>query len=122
MPCRSNVMGRQMKQEDRRAAIAAYKERKSVAGIYAVRCADTGEIWVGQTPDVDAVQNRIWFSARTGGNPCAGLQRAWSAYGAGSFSFEVVERLKPEDSAYIRNAQLKERVAHWCTVLSAQAI
>jgi hypothetical protein len=111
-----------MKPEDRRAAIAAYKERKAVAGIYAVRCAATGEVWVGQTPDVDAVQNRIWFSARMGSNPCAGLQRAWTTHGAETISFEVVERLKPEDSAYLRTAMLKERVMHWRAALGAQAI
>jgi hypothetical protein len=111
-----------MKPEDRRAAIAAYKERKAVAGIYAVRCTATGEVWVGQTPDVDAVQNRIWFSARMGTNPCASLQRAWTTHGAATISFEVVERLKPEDLAYLRNALLKERVTHWRAVLDAQAI
>lgn len=111
-----------MHREDRKAAVAAYKERKAVAGIYAVRCAATGEIWVGQTPDVDAVQNRIWFSARMGSDPCAGLQRAWNAHGATAITFEVLERLKAEDSAYIRNAQLKERAAHWRTALNADTI
>lgn len=111
-----------MKREDRKAAIVAYKERKAVAGIYAVRCAATGEVWVGQTPDVDAVQNRIWFSARMGSNPCASLQRAWNAHGRAAISFEVLEQLKEEDSAYVRNALLKERATHWRGILGAQAI
>jgi hypothetical protein len=41
------------KGEDRKAAIAAYKERKSVAGIYVIRCAASGEAWVGQAPNLD---------------------------------------------------------------------
>ena len=49
---------------DRKAAVAAYKERKAIPGIYAVRCAATGQAWVGQTPDLTTVRNRIWFSLR----------------------------------------------------------
>ena len=33
---------------DRKAAIAAYKERKTIAGVFVVRCAASGEAWVGQ--------------------------------------------------------------------------
>jgi hypothetical protein len=51
-----------MTMNDRRAAKAAYTERKSVAGIYAVRCLPTGQVWVGATPNLDAIQNRIWLS------------------------------------------------------------
>ena len=48
-----------MKIDDRKAAIAAYKKRKSAAGIYAVRCAPTGESWIGQTLNLETIQNRI---------------------------------------------------------------
>ncbi|MET4040164.1 hypothetical protein ABIC03_001849 [Bradyrhizobium sp. RT6a] len=44
---------------DRKAAIAAHKERKTVAGVYVVRCAASGEAWVGQAPNLDTIQNRI---------------------------------------------------------------
>jgi hypothetical protein len=37
---------------DRKAAIAAYKERKTVAGIYVIRCAASGGAWVGQAPNL----------------------------------------------------------------------
>ena len=56
-----------MKIDDRKAAIAAYKKRKSAAGIYAVRCAPTGQTWIGQTLNLETIQNRIWFSLRAGG-------------------------------------------------------
>src|SRR5262249_18716115 len=38
--------GAVMDREDRRAAIAAYKERKPAWGVYAVICTATGEVWV----------------------------------------------------------------------------
>ncbi len=57
-----------MKPKDRRAARAASKEKKSVAGIFALRCLATGAVWVGATPDVDKIWNRL-------------LQAAWNAHG-----------------------------------------
>ena len=111
-----------MKGGDRKAAIEAYKERKKLAGIYAVRCAVSGEIWVGQSSNLETVQNRIWFTLRLGNDPREGLQKAWREHGAANFTFEVLERLADEESSYIRNAVLTERVAHRRSTLHAQAI
>ena len=49
---------------DRKAAIAAYKERKTIAGIFVIRCKASPQAWVGQTPNLEKVQNRIWFTLR----------------------------------------------------------
>ena len=106
----------------RKTAIAAYKERKSVAGIFAIRCAATSETWVGQTPDLDKIQNRIWFTLRQGGHPCRSLQAAWTAHAADSFAFEACERLEAEESPYVRDALLKERALHWRTEFGAEAV
>ncbi|MBI5263079.1 MAG: GIY-YIG nuclease family protein [Bradyrhizobium sp.] len=107
---------------DRKAAIAAYKERKTVAGIYAVRCAASGEVWVGQAPDIEKIQNRIWFSLRHGSHTCRSLQAAWRTQGPDGLKFEECERLEDEESSYVRNALLKERMRHWQSVLTAEAI
>ena len=106
----------------RRAAIAAYKERKSVAGIFAIRCTATSQTWVGQTPDLDKIQNRIWFTLRQGSHPCRSLQAAWTAHGPDSLTFGECERLEEEETAYIRAALLKERVLHWRKELGAEAV
>lgn len=111
-----------MKGEDKKAMITAYKERKSVVGIYLVRCCVSGEVWVGQSPNLDSIQNRIWFTLRLGSNPHPDLQKAWRDHGAENFTFEVVERLADDESSYVRNALLKKRVAHWQSMFHAQAI
>lgn len=111
-----------MKSEDKKAAVSAYKERKSVAGIYVVRCVPSGQLWVGQAPNVDTVQNRLWFSLRSGGDPHRDVQRAWTRHGPDSFTFETLERLADEDLPYVRQAQLKARLVHWRTMLEAGAI
>ena len=107
---------------DRKAAIAAYKERKTFGGIYVVRCAVSGDVWVGQAPNLETIQNRIWFTLRQGGHPCRSLQAAWNAHGEAGLTFAECERLKDEESTYVRNALLKERVQHWRTELKAVAI
>ena len=102
-----------MKIEDRKAAIAAYKKRKSTAGIFAIRCGASGQLWVGQTLNLETIQNRIWFSLRAGSHSNVELQGAWSAHGGDDFKFEPLERLKDEESAYVRDALLKERFIHY---------
>jgi hypothetical protein len=108
---------------DRKSAIAAYKERKAVAGIYAVRCAASGEVWVGQSADLAKIQNRVWFTLRQGGHPCRSLQAAWNTHGEAGLTLGECERLdEEEDAAYVKNALLRERLAHWQAELKAEAI
>src|SRR5664279_3622950 len=109
---------RPMNSDDRKAAIAAFKKRKSAAGIYAVRCAASGEAWIGQTLNLETIQNRIWFSLRAGGHSNRELQRAWTAHGADAFVFEPLEQLKDEELPYVRDALLKERFVHWRSMLN----
>ncbi|HEY5208233.1 MAG TPA: GIY-YIG nuclease family protein [Stellaceae bacterium] len=111
-----------MKGAERKAAIAAYKEKKTVAGIFAVRCAASGQIWVGKAPDLSTMQNRIWFTLRQGNHPDAGLQRAWNGHGADNFAYEEVEALAEEETGYLREAALKSRLAHWQAALGAAII
>ncbi|MFG1396047.1 GIY-YIG nuclease family protein [Roseixanthobacter pseudopolyaromaticivorans] len=111
-----------MKSEARKAAVAAYKERKVAAGIYAVRCQPTGQYWLGRAPDLSTIQNRIWFSLRQGGHPSRALQAAWNTHGAEAFTFAQIERLDVEESAYVRDALLKERLHHWRAQLRADLL
>ena len=106
----------------RKAAIAAYKERKAIAGIFAIRCQASPKIWVGQTPNLEKIQNRIWFSLRQGSHTCRSLQAAWSQHGPDSLTFEECERLEEEETPYIRDALLKERALHWRSQLGAEAV
>lgn len=107
---------------DRKAAVSAYKERKTAAGIYAVRCAATGDCWVGQAPDLGAIKNRLWFTLKLGTAPHRGLQAAWNAHGADQFMFEALETMPEEALPFARIAWLKQRLAHWRTELKASAI
>lgn len=114
-----------MKTDDKRAARAAYKERKQVAGIFAIRCVPSGEVWVGQTLTLLTVQNRLWFMLTHGRTEMVSLRAAWSAHGPDSLSFEELERIDDEEilnAPYIRDTLLKERLAHWRAQLNASQI
>lgn len=111
-----------MRQVDRKAAVADYKERKVVAGIYALGCVATGQVWVGGAPNIDTIQNRHWFTLRHGGHPGRILQAAWNAHGADGFSFTVLEHLDADVTGYGRDVEMKARLAHWRTALEASTI
>jgi len=112
----------QMRDDERRAARAAYNERKAVAGVYAVRCVASGEVWVGQTRDLDKVWNRILFTLRGDASPHRALQAAWNAEGEAAFAFEALERLEEEALDFAKQSALNERTAHWRAALAAAAI
>jgi hypothetical protein len=112
-----------MDSQSRRAAIRDYKERKISVGIFAVRCAATGEAWVGRSPNLQQQQNRIWFDLRQSGHPNRALQAAWATQGEAAFSFEALETIDPTDlSPYGRDNLLKARDAHWRAQLGATKI
>jgi hypothetical protein len=108
-----------MSKQARKAAAAAYREHKAAAGVFAVRCAGTGEIWVGSSRHLETQQNSLWFGLRHGGYPNRVLQAAWAAHGEPAFSFETLETFDPELSDYAKASQLKDRLAHWRSALAA---
>lgn len=107
---------------DKRAARAAYKERKPSPGIYAVKCAASGQIWVGAALTLETIQNRIWFGLRMGQSPHRTLQQAWSDHGPAQFSLIALERFEPEETGYALDAQLKNRAQFWRADFNAVAI
>lgn len=106
----------------KKAAIAAYKDRDDASGVYAVRCAATGGVWVGGTPDLTKVQNRLWFSLRLGSAKADSLLQAFKLHGQEGFTFEELERLTEADLAYGKHRSLKDKAAAWRAELGAEQI
>jgi hypothetical protein len=111
-----------MKGAERKAAIAAYKEQKVIAGIYAVRCVPTGKLWIGSAPNLATIQNRVWFALRQNAGANRALQSAWNESGADAFTFEIVERLDEESSPYFQATALKDRLQYWRSELKAELV
>ncbi len=80
-------------------------------GIYMMRCVPTGRVYIGQATDI----RRRWNGHRTylakGTHHSGYLQRSWIKYGAGAFTWELLERVEP--------ARLTEREQHYIDLYRA---
>ncbi|WP_372784971.1 GIY-YIG nuclease family protein [Phenylobacterium sp.] len=109
-----------MDNQSRRQLVRDYKERKVSQGIFAVRCAATGEAWVGKSRNLEQQQNGIWFGLRCGDYINPAVQVAWTVHGEAAFAFDVLETIEIHDlSAYACANLLKDRDAHWRAELGA---
>lgn len=112
-----------MQHPDRKAASAAYRQRKVEAGIYAIRCSASDEVWTGAATDVTTIRNRVWFTLRQGANPHRSLQEAWRQHGEETFSFEIVDSFDcEEETVTSRNRKLLEGVKAWSQRLGATKV
>ena len=97
----------------RKQAIREFKEKKPLRGIYAVRCAATGQVWVGSSPNLGATQNGSWFALRLGSHFNRSLQKEWTLHGEPAFQYEILEKLDDDVTAMAVNDLLKEKKSEW---------
>jgi len=106
----------------RKALIAEYKDTPTVAGVYAVICSATGQVWVGQSRHIDTRWNGLSFTLKTGSGRDPSLQAAWKAHSPEDFRFEQLDRLPTDLSDLRLKDELKERAARWTARLEAEAL
>ena len=107
----------------KREIARAYAERKRVQGVFAVRCAASGEVWVASSRNLDTQKNGVWFMLRMGGHPNKVVQAAWNAHGEDAFTYEIVEELSDEDHTAMGFRDLmKARERDWREALGAGAL
>ena len=106
----------------RKEAIKEYKTRKVARGVFAVRCAATGHVWVDSSGNLDAAQNSVWFFLRHRYHQNKSLQAEWDAHGKEAFSYEVLEKLDEDVSAVGVSDLLREKKLHWVAQLGAQSL
>ena len=106
----------------RRQIADEFKERKVPRGIYAIRCAATGEAWGGSSTNLTAVQNSQWFQLRGGLHRSPSLQQAWKHHTERAFSLEVLEKLDEDVSPLLLNEQLVTKKKEWANTLQAQVL
>jgi hypothetical protein len=107
----------------RREALRQYKETALEVGVFAVRCAASGEAWVGASKNLGQQQNGIWFGLRLGSYPNAALQAAWRTHGEAAFAFERLQVLAVEDlSPLAVSLMLKDAEQRWRDELGARKV
>jgi hypothetical protein len=86
---------------DKNAAKRDYKLSLRPMGVFQIRNLANGKVFVGVTPNLEAIFNRHRFQLNAGGHPNKPLQQDWRDLGSENFAFEVLEELPPrEDPAY----------------------
>ena len=104
----------------KREIARAYTERRRFQGVFAVRCAANGDVWVSTSLNLDTQKNSVWFTLRMGSHPNKAVQAAWNAHGEDSFAYEVVEELSDENLTPMGFRDLmKAREREWRDVLGA---
>ena len=99
-----------MDNQSRRALVRDYKERKAVAGVYAVRCVPSGEFWTAGSRNVDAQQNSLWFGLRNGGHINRAMQGAWAVHDEALTPQGVLDRLKIRQQHWLVELGAKKAV------------
>jgi len=106
----------------RRQIASEFKQRSVPRGIYAVRCSATGQVWVGSSPNLDAVQNSLWFQLRGGMSRHRSLQSAWKGQGEAAFTLETLEKFADDLSPLLLNQQLVDQKKAWVLELGAETL
>lgn len=112
-----------MEKSRRRDMVQAYKEAKTPFGVFGLRCAPSGELWIGASANLAAQENSVRFSLKMGKHPNRGLQAAIQAHGPDAFSYEILETLDDDKLTPMGKTDLlKRRVAHWIEALAAKPL
>nr|WP_320025153.1 GIY-YIG nuclease family protein [uncultured Acetobacterium sp.] len=82
------------KSETKKEIITAYKEKKSVGGIYIIRNTRSGKLFLDATPNIVGIENRFEFSKKTKLCFTIKLQKEWTPENSDDFTIEILEELE----------------------------
>ena len=82
------------KSEAKKEIIAAYKEQKTVGGLFVIRNLKRNKLFLDVTPNLSGMVNRFDFAQKTGSCVNVKLQHDWMTDGKDSFVLEVLEELE----------------------------
>lgn len=109
-----------MDKQSRREAVRDLKERKVPRGVFAVRCAVSGQAWVSASRNLDSEETKLRFSLKHGGYINREVQAAWNTHSEPALTFDVLEVFDDEEMGPVGRGDLaKSRAAHWRTELGA---
>jgi hypothetical protein len=98
---------------DKREARRQYKSKKTPQGIFVIRCAASGQVWLGPSTHLDSQQNGTWFQLRNHMHRNSRVQAAWDAHGEESFAYEILEAFDEDLSPLLLKDTFAEKMKHW---------
>ncbi len=110
-----------MDKSRRKELMQQYADRGPQTGVFAVRNSATGEVWVGQSKNIDKQQNGLWARLRGGLCSDVTLQSSWKSHGGAVFSYEILEQVTEADPHVLQRV-LPERTGAWRERLGAGSV
>lgn len=83
-----------MEKQSKREIKEQYKNRAVIGGVYCITCTGSGRSWIKSTKDLTGQLNKFNFFTSTDLCPEPGMNADWKQYGAGAFTFDVLEQLE----------------------------
>ncbi len=97
-----------MNTERRKELLDEWKNRSPEMGVISICCKLTGDLFIGISKDTRADFNSNRFKLAANGHPNKQLQKLWNEYGADSFEFSLVKKLKYENPHDDHTQKLKD--------------
>jgi group I intron endonuclease len=96
---------------NRKELINEYKQTIQPMGVYQIRNTINGKIFLGSSKDLKGILNRTRFQLKNGLHMNKDMQRDFIEIGEESFSFEILDYLKPKEDMkgdYTKELQMLE--------------
>lgn len=75
-----------------------YKTKKFRIGVFQIRNAVNGKVYVDCSIDLDAIWNRTRMELNFGNHRNDTLQKEWKEFGEDSFKYEILSEIKQKDA------------------------
>ena len=99
---------------NRKELIKQYKQTIQPMGIYQIKNDSNGKLFLGSSKNLPGKINSHKFQLKNGSHPNAEMQKEYNETGEIGFSFEILDRLKPnEDLKYDYTEELKTLEEMW---------
>lgn len=89
----------------------AYAQMKHPIGVYQVKNLTNGMLFIGSSPNLPAMWNRLRMQLKSGTHTNKSLQEDWDQFGEDHFLFEILEKVQQdEDRDYSRDLTALENL------------
>ena len=82
----------------RKELIRQYKETPKSAGVFLIKNVANGKVLLGSSKNLHGPLNKHRFMLRAGMHDNRALQKDWNDFGPDSFTFEILEEVRVEES------------------------
>ncbi|MEI5909657.1 GIY-YIG nuclease family protein [Bacillus spongiae] len=94
--------------DDRKYQKQHYKQTHTEMGVYQIKNQQNGKIFMGSSMDLRGIFNRHKFELKFNNHKNRALQNDWNKHGHEMFSFDVLEKIKPEEEIVTELTELRK--------------